>query len=337
MSMATVMRPTPPGTGVMAAALGAFVLALGCKETAAFVPLFLAGAAWVSPAWFGEGHTRSGQAAAVSRVLPLGGVVEPYLVQRWIIVGSLAPIPLHFSDVPIQVLRALAALASYGEMTVFRRPAQAVIRIVPPVSLADGRVLLVAIFALLLGGLLRLRRREPISTVTLGWYASALPPAANVIPIYPGFEVYVAERALYPALVGWCLFVGVALQRAFPMVRREFARHRVLSLPATLGAGVVTILLVVTAAKAGARRDDVTLWTATPVAHPGSAGARIALAAALVQEGRLEEARAVIQEATRLVPTDPWAAYIQGSIAEQMGESRAAQWLRSDRAIWRRR
>jgi tetratricopeptide (TPR) repeat protein len=95
-------------------------------------------------------------------------------------------------------------------------------------------------------------------------------------------------------------------------------------MPAALSASVVATLLVVTVAKAGAWRDDVTLWTATLVVHPRSAEARIALAAALAQEGRLEEARAVIQEATRLVPTDSWAAYIQGSIAEQMGARRAA-------------
>ena len=314
----------PNGGLRLVGALLCFAAALGSKETAMAIPLMVTWGAWVYPEWFAGPDSQPQPARLAMRVLPFWVLLGLYVVLRWSIIGSFAPVPMTLASLPAQGLRALVALGLYGAMTLIPQPATGDIRLAPPQGLLDGRVLLgLLVVGLLLAGLWWLRRHHPPSALALGWYAAALVPVSNILQIYSGFEVYVVERALYPALMGWCLFLPVAIYAARGALRRV-AKGRSRAPSIAFAGAVLGTLLLVTSVKAAAWRDYVSLWTATVVVHPGSAEARIALAAALAQEGRLVEAWEVIQEATRFVPTDAWAAYIQGSIAEQMGARRAA-------------
>jgi tetratricopeptide (TPR) repeat protein len=246
-----------------------------------------------------------------------------YFVLRWHIIGGLAPIPIGLSHLPTQGVRALAALGRYAKMTVVPQPVAADVRLPPPAGPTDPYVLLgLAVVLLVVGGVAWLRRPQPALAMLLGWFALELVPASNVVPIYPGFEVYVVERALYPALVGWCLFLCVGAHAGRAAFPRLPERSRVLWLG--VGGAAAATLLVVTVVKVAAWRDDVTLWRATLASNPASPDAHIALAAALAEQGRLDEAAEAILEAARRFPADPWGTYVRGWIAELQGKDREA-------------
>ncbi len=227
-------------------------------------------------------------------------------------------------EIPARVPRALVALATYGEMTLIPRPVTGYMRIQPPMDLLDGRLLVgCAAGVVLLGGLLWLRRAHPPSAVALGWYAIALVPTSNLLPVYLQHEIYVAERSLYPALVGWCLFVAVGIHALRGVSKGYPGQHRRLLI--TLGVAVGATFLVVTTVKVAAWRDDATLWTASTTMDPASAFAHYNLATGLACAGRLDEAHATLQETEALFPTDSRVAYVGGWIAELRSDLREAQ------------
>lgn len=317
---------SPRGGWRLAGALLACAGALASKETAMAIPALVTWVAWIDPAWFAVPGVTLRRGALAVRVAPFWLLLLLYAMLREAVIGSVAPMPVRLTDMPAQSLRALTAIGTYGEMTLVPRPETGFIlvgRLSPPTGLGDQRVLVgLGTVALLAAGLLWLRRSHPPSALALGWYAGALAPTANLLPIHWEQGVYVAERSLYPALVGWCLFVAVGAYALWGATRSHLFRSP--SLVRALGGAVVGTFLVVTAAKVGAWRDDVTLWTAALASHPGSLEARLNLAAALGQAGRLEEAETIAREAGAALPANPDVAFVAGWIAELRGNDAEA-------------
>ncbi|HEY7678713.1 MAG TPA: tetratricopeptide repeat protein [Candidatus Methylomirabilis sp.] len=308
----------------LAGALLCFALALASKETAMAIPGMVTWAAWVFPAWFGAPRTPPRRAHLALRLLPIWILLGAYLFVRHAIVGTLVPVGSWVASLPVQTPRLLLAMGMYGTMTVIPQPAMGDIRFIPPTGPLDGRVLLgLLVVGLLVAGLMWLRRLHPPAALALGWYAAALVPVSNLIPVYEPFEVYVVERALYPALVGWCCFLAVGAHAAHGVLRRNFPGRAPAFWP-ILGGAVLGGLLLSTTAKVGSWRDDVTLWTATLAAQPQYVQPRIELAQALVRAGRLPEARAAVEEAIALSPSNAFAAHVRGQIAELEGRPRDA-------------
>ena len=316
----------PGGTPRVVGALWCFAFALGSKETALAIPAIVTWAAWVYPAWFGGPGATPSRAALAARVAPFWILLVPYAILRRAVLGKLSAIPLHLTDVPRQLLRALVAVGTYAEMTLVPRPVSVsalLSRVASPAGLADGRVLSgLAVVGLLIGGLLWLRRHHPPSAVALGWYAAALGPTSNLLPIHWEHAVYVGERSLYPALVGWGLFLAVGGHALWLQAGRRLAPSA--ALLRAMGGAAAGVLLVVTAAKAGAWRDDLTLWRTALVSDPTSIVARYNVARSLVRAGHLEGAQAAIQETVTLFPGDAHVLALAAWVAELRGEGERA-------------
>ncbi len=308
----------PGGAWRFGGALLAFVFALGSKETAMAIPPMVTWGAWVFPQWFAAPGCVPRRAALAPRIAAFWVLLGLYAALRQVVIGSFGTVPVRLVEMPEQMLRALVATATYGEMTLIPRPAAA-FRVPPPTGPADGRVLLgLAVVGLLVVGLLWLRRRHPPMAFALGLYAAALVPVSNLLPIYGKQAVYVAERSLYPALVGWCLFLGLGAHAL-----RVAARGALGSSPALMraaGGAVVGVFLAVTVLKVGTWRDDVTLWTAALTLDPGNVMVRMNLGYALAGVGDLEGAVTVAREASELFPVDPDIAALAGSLAEVRGD-----------------
>jgi len=257
------------------------------------------------------------------RVGPFWAMLGLYGVFRKAVIGALAPMPIAWGDIPPQGLRALVAIGMYARMTLIPQPAAGDIRIAPPAGPFEGRVLIgVLVVGLVLAGLVWLRSHHPSSALGLGWYAAALVPLSNALPIYRTFEVYVVERSLYPALAGWCLFVAAGVHALWTAAERRLQRPRLLA--KALGGAVGLTLLAATFLKVGAWRNDVTLWTASFLSNPDSVETRLHLASALAGAGDLAQAQALLRETAELFPTDAHGAYVQGWVAEIRGDPREA-------------
>ncbi len=311
--------PRPGGVWRLLGALLCFALALGSKETALVIPAIVTWAAWVYPEWLAGPASTPRRFALATRILPFWVLLGVYAVVRHAVIGDFAPVPVRWTDMPAQALRALAAIATYARLTVIPRPATGLIRVESPAGPADSRVLLgLAVGALLLAGLVWLRRAHPSPALALGWYAAALIPPSNLVPIYWRDVVNVAERSLYPALAGWCLLVAVGVHALGAAAGN--AAERVRRTARLAGAGVLTVFLIVTAVKVTAWRDDVTLWTSALLWDSGHVGMHMNLAIALAKAGDLEKAQTVLREAGAHFPQDPRVASVNGWVAEVRGE-----------------
>jgi tetratricopeptide (TPR) repeat protein len=230
---------------------------------------------------------------------------------------------MALANVLPQPLNGLVGLAAYGQMTLSPRPPTGYVRVGPAAGLADWRVLLaIAWVAFLVGGLLWLRRRQPAAACALGWYVAALIPPSNLLFIYLKGTVHVAERSLYPALVGWCLFVAVGIH-ALSARRGNTGRGFRLIVRAGLAAALAVFLLV-TPIKVSAWRDDLTLWTASVLADPDNPVTHLSLGGALAKVGDFDGARRVLEDAEVRFPGLPHVPSGLGWIAELRGETREA-------------
>jgi hypothetical protein len=144
-------------------------------------------------------------------------------------------------------------------------------------------------------------RRQRLIAFALGWFALALLPVSNIIPV----PVPAAERFLYLPLVG----VSLALAATLPPVVARWPRGRTALLIA--GAGVAIAFVVVANLRHGDWHDNDRLWAATARVNPRSCGAQSAMGGARLREGIHSRAPATLAEgvaleelALRLCPPD---------------------------------
>lgn len=193
--------------------LGALLLGLLCKETAATVPALVV---W---GWM-LGIGRPERRRMVAYVVGWGVVAAIYLGIRWTILHPYARFE-HLAAVfvgasPLSVrLTTVAALTDIVRLLVF--PAVLRVDYSPAertlvTSLLDGRFLVGVACFILWAGLLWLawRRGRRVEAFGLGWIAIAYLPVANLF--FPT-GVLVAERTLYLPSVGLALAVGAWLYR----------------------------------------------------------------------------------------------------------------------------
>jgi hypothetical protein len=193
--------------------LGALVLGLLCKETAATVPA-LVGWGWML------GIGRPERRRMLAYAVGWGVVAVIYLGVRWAILHPYARME-HLAAVfieasPLSVrLTTIAALTDIARLLVFPlvlrvdySPAERTLVTSP----FDGRFLAGVFCLLLWAGLLVVawRRGRRAEAFGLGWIAIAFLPVANLL--FPT-GVLVAERTLYLPSVGLALAVGAWLRQ----------------------------------------------------------------------------------------------------------------------------
>ncbi len=120
------------------------------------------------------------------------------------------------------------------------------------------------------------RRGQTLLAIGLGWFALALGPVSNFIPV----PIPAAERFLTLPLVGIGLAAAAAAgalsERLSPGAWRA-ARG--------VGLAVLAAFVVIANLRHGAWRDDTTLWDATVVVNPRSCGAQSAVGGTLLRRG----------------------------------------------------
>ncbi|WP_242343189.1 glycosyltransferase family 39 protein [Anaeromyxobacter terrae] len=316
------------GRRELAAALALFALALLAKTSVVMLPVVL-----LLLAWYRRGRI---DRRDVARTAPFFGVaLAAGLATIWFQhVRAMTDGWLPQRGLGERIGGAGWALASYLEAA-FVPARLAFVYPQWPVEAASPAfylplVALAAGFALLWWG--RATWGRP-ATLALGFHAVMLLPVLGLVDIaYLRFGP-VSNHLQYVALMGPVALAAAGLARLA-------ASHRRAAVVA--GGAVAVVLAAVTATRAAAFQDDLTLWTAAVRAAPGSLMAHWQLSDELAARGRAAEAIADLEEASRVVrgPASRHRARSllglrTGQFAAAVAECDAADALRPDRQFRR--
>jgi hypothetical protein len=290
-------------------ALGAFVLGLLSKESAVLTPVFLALVRVVFPRYALPGAAQIGASerrppgpwparlrALAVELAPFGVVGAGYLALRFGPMntvgqyatypgGTLAGTMLGMPAVWAHDLRLLALpwplCADYTGYFAFGAGH------VPTATLVVSVAVVLAYVAALV---VAARRGQTLLAFGLGWFALALGPVSNFIPV----PIPAAERFLTLPLVGIALaasaVAGMGALR-WPRARWRVARR--------LGVAVLVAFAVLVNARHGAWHDDETLWLDTVAVNPRACGAQSAVGGTLLSRGIETRSTDTLREAVR--------------------------------------
>jgi hypothetical protein len=180
--------------------------------------------------------------------------------------------------------------------------------------------LALAALTTLAGWLTVRRRRLPWTFFCAAWFAFALLPESNLMPL----AQLRADRFLYLPLLGAAVWLAVGLERLPALLAAPAWARR---LPARLtAAAVVAVLAVATHASAAVWRSDVTAWTRIAERHPWSSTAFLLLGHAQLADGDPAGAEAAYRHALALAPDLAEAHLALARLYQARGDEGAADW-----------
>jgi hypothetical protein len=256
-------------------ALAAFALGLLSKESAVVAPVFLALIRRMGPM-----RERRRWGATARELAPFAGVLAAYLAVRFGPMKTVGQYALYPGGSLARTLEAMPLVwAHYLRLLVWPWPLCADYTGFFPfgrVSLAAVAPAALVVLAFVAAIVLAARRGPTVIAFGLGWFALALGPVSNFIPV----PVPAAERFLTLPLVGIALATAAAAgalsDRVVP------ARWRALR---TAGVAVLVAFAAVINARHAAWRDDATLWVDTVGVNPRACGAQSAVGGTLLSRG----------------------------------------------------
>lgn len=161
---------------------------------------------------------------------------------------------------------------------------------------------------LAIAGVVRWRRRFPLTCFFLTWFFVSLLPVSNILPI----AVLRNDSYLYLPMVGFAIWAGAACARA-----AENSRRWLRPLPYV----ALALLALLSRQYSGVWRNDVTAWTRAVDRHPWNATAHVLLAVAYERAGEYDSARAMARQALQLDPSMARAQTLLAEIGQRLGES----------------
>jgi tetratricopeptide (TPR) repeat protein len=275
-------------SGRARAALGAYALALLSKESAVVIPVLLAGARLVAD---DQPPARRSARGIARELAPYAAVTAVYLVIRF---GPLRT-PIAYAVYPGGSLGAAllgmpAVWAHYLRLLVAPWPLCAdysgYFRFGPQ-PLAPFALALILELGYVAAAVLAARRGQGLLAFGLAWFALALGPVSNFIPV----PIPAAERFLYLPLAGIAL--GASAATAALAARLPPATARV---AAAAGVAVLVVFGALTDRRHASWRDDQTLWLETASRNPRSCGAQSAVGGNLLSRGIAEGAPDLLRQ-----------------------------------------
>jgi len=329
-------------TPVLLLGSAAFLLSLLAKESAVtflvVIPLML---------FFFTDTPRSRSLIALAALVAVTGL---FLVIRQQVLGG-TPVPptpmldnflVAIPDLPTRMATATFLMGLYLKLLVFPHPllADASYRHFSAVPVSDWRFLLplLAYAALAVYGLLRLRKKDPISFSILYFFVTAS-VASNVLVL---IGTNYGERLMYAPSLGFCLGIAVLLERGFRLEGSPEAASGLMAFvrtyrgPLAIAGLVVALYGVKTVTRNADWYDNMTLITADLQKAPSSARLHYALGqqtlkdAAPLGDGpaRREALTKAVAELSRAVEIYPEYAMAFGSLGlakQYLGDTVAAR------------
>ncbi|HVU50276.1 MAG TPA: hypothetical protein VHL80_06300 [Polyangia bacterium] len=256
-------------------ALVAFALGLLSKESAVVAPALLVLIRLTGPA-----ELRRAPRATAREIAPLALVLAAYLAVRFgpmktagqyalypggSLAAALAGMPVVWAHDLRLLVWPWPLCADYTGYFPFGH--------VPPAALAASALAVLAFVAAIA---VAARRGQGGVAFGLVWFAVALGPVSNLIPV----PIPAAERFLTLPLAG----VALAAASAAAALSERLLPARWRALRAG-GVAVLAAFAVVVNARHGAWRDDATLWSDTVAVNPRACGAQSAVGGTLLTRG----------------------------------------------------
>ncbi|RJP17421.1 MAG: tetratricopeptide repeat protein [Candidatus Abyssobacteria bacterium SURF_5] len=269
---------------LLAGAVGAYLLALLGKEMALPLPALLLGHDLYV-------HGRRELKRRLKLYLPFVAVAAAYLILRAEVLGRVGQVEYHGGSSYTTFLAMLRAAAVYMRLLFVPVELSLSRHFEPPQTFFDAGILfsLFLVTAVILMAYF-LYRRVPLVSFGIYWFAAAMAPVSNIIPV----NAIVADRFLYGPSIGFCIVAATAVQAAagIPL------RYRRLSVSAVV---VLLFLLMTLAIRRNIDwRHPVLLWSKTAQLSPTSYVAWNNLALEYMKLGQAEESVEALQKALAL-------------------------------------
>jgi tetratricopeptide (TPR) repeat protein len=269
--------------------VAAFALALLAREAALVLPLLLVVVDRVPP---------RAQPRPLRTYLPYLFVLAGHLALRAVVVGgAAAPAPTAAVPLHLRLLTTAEVVVRYLGLVVAPVGLHMERHVAPVASGLDPRALAAvgALVALAWTAVACRRRAWPV-TLGLAWFAVALLPVANVVPL----ATFMAEHWLYVPLMGLCLAAGWGATALPAPGGRPLA--------AIAAAAAIAVFAGLTVRRNLEWRDGRTLYAALLPLAPESLRVRVNLAEAQHAAGDLDGARRLYEEVVRRWPERPETA-----------------------------
>lgn len=239
-----------------------------------------------------------GRAPSGRRLWPFVAVLAAYAAIRIAVVGA-TPVPMATAGIPLwrRALTMLPVVVDYLRLLVVPAGLHMERMVPAATSAVEPRVLAAAVaLAALVGAVVALRRRAWPIALGAAWFAVALLPVANLVPL----ATFMAEHWLYVPSMGVFLAAGWGLARLAPRI----GPHGVTALTAAL----VVVYGGLTVQRNRDWRDARTLFESTVRHAPDSSRAHANLGLAYEQAGERDRARSEYERAIALAGDAPEAA-----------------------------
>lgn len=221
----------------------------------------------------------------------------------------------------IYALTQAAVLIEYLKLVVV--PAElSIIHVVEPVSsVGEAAISLALIGAALVGASVLALRRNLVGVLGLLFFLLLI-PTSSFFPL----PDLMAEHRLYAPLAPLAALVCLCAMKASALLTRSLTGARLRGWEAALAVALVVSLVLGyhTRLRNHDFADQRTLWQKTIAAEPDSAVAHASLAAALLQEGKISEARFSARQAYELDPTRADAMTTEGLALVALGDDEQA-------------
>lgn len=273
-----------------AASLVAFAASLLSKESAIVVPALL-----ITADICFDRRKHLGWKSA--RYLPYIGVAGLYLVARYAVVGQLAQRAYWGESPYFAALTMAKALAYYIKLLSFPTALRLIYNMPVAKSLLDLRVIAsLGILSAAIFCALYLWRSSKGGFFGLAWFALAMLPVSNIVPI----KTLIVEHYLYLPMFGFIVALGFSsllIDRLEPLRTSRSAR---------LAATFACLILIFNLALALKRNlvwiDEERLWRDTAAKSPGSYKAHYNLGNVLNHADRIDKAAVEYLQALRIDP-----------------------------------
>lgn len=283
-----------------------FLLALLSKEMAVTLPLVLLVYNYFLQKQEGEG-------IKWRDIFPYLSLLPIYLLFLYYVYSNLPSPPTYVGSFSAAIQVNLKVILYYIKLLLFPFNLHVDYNISP---FFDRGIIVFTIILATTSLLYLLWYKDKALSFCISLFFITLLPVLNIVPTFR----LIADRFLYLPSIGFCIFIAITMTRIFEGLSVTFLRRA----SKAMLAGVLVLWAGALFDRSRVWENDFILWSDVLKKSPASVRAYTAIGAYYIQEGRDNEALAMLQKAVEIMPDYDKAYYNIGAIYMRKGYLDAA-------------